>query len=163
MSVGVQHPGLFRFSCVAAAASLLVIPAIHVMGSLIAGADHALHDTYYFTANAQVLALLTALVVCHLTVAAACAVLAVGTTGGYVAGWFLALSAVLMSAAQAVPSLVMLLTPIPTRYVDYVETPQIAFWIFDAGAYASMVAVVGMAVGWVILAVSARHKQAGTR
>jgi hypothetical protein len=162
MSVGVQHPGLFRFCCVAAAATMLVVPVIHVLGGLLNGGDHALHDTYYMTANVQTLTVMTALVVGHLAAAAGCGILVADTSGGYVAGWLLALSAVLMSLAQVVPILVMMLTPIPTRYVDYVEAPQVAFWIFDAGTYASMVAVTGMAVGWLMLAATARRKQVGT-
>lgn len=161
MSVDVQHPGLFRFSCGAAAATLLVIPAIYIADALLRSPDHALHDTYYVAANAQALTLMTALVICHLGVAAGCAVLAKRASAGYIAGWMMALSAAMMAVAQAAPSFVMMLTPQPQRYVDYVDAPQVAFWIFDVAQYGSMVAVVGMAAGWVILAAMARWRQAG--
>jgi hypothetical protein len=160
MSVGVQHPGLFRFSCAGAAAILLVIPVIHIVGGLLANGDHALQDTYYVTAGAQTLALMTALVVCHFTVAAACAILAVGESGGYIAGWMFALSAGLMAISQAGPSLVMVLSPMPQRYVDYEGAWQAASWIYDVAHYAGMVAAAGMAAGWLVLAATARRKQA---
>ncbi len=162
MSVDVQHPGqhpgLFRFSCIAAALAVATIPASSFAASLQSGDSHQLHDTYYVVADADRLATMAAFAICHLIAAAGCSMLA----GVRVGGWVLAASATVFVLAQSVPGIVLSLMPMPQRYADYIEnSPMTSLaWLFEAAQYASYITLVGMIAGWVMLALSVRRRPA---
>lgn len=155
---------LFRFACIAAAVTLVTPPLALFVSDAILASRNVLHDTYYVTADAGQLAMLAALAVIHHAVAAGCGLVAGGRSGVARAGWVLTGSAALLTLVKLGAMLAIVLLPPPRRYVDYTdsyqELPQVI--IGQWTPVVMLIATVGMAVGWLLLAFSAAQKPDGT-
>lgn len=162
MPADAPHQGLFRFACASIALTVLVVPFVASLSVWSGARDLALNDDYYAWAQTQAIAATAAFAVPHLIGAIFCAMLAPKRSGVMAAGWVLVCSALVLVGGQLAPTLAAAFTLRPERYVDYAPALENLRWISDLAQASSAAALVGLAVGWLMLAFSKARQADGT-